>query len=222
MKHAYWRVRFIIRQWYSFACKMAENFTTSSEPAKQKRVRGRPRKHPREEDLEVRVEGKELALRTTRKDYRSEASEVIFSLSVPNQLLFQWHASDGPWTEGLYIPLLNSSIEGCSDTVRLQPGDRQSSLSCWLFEKPGFHCHLRKEEAIIGEIRSRSCLSWQHSVTTAFTGGGWQPSHRTGWYTCIHLCYLLLYIVMSITAPQAESSDWSAGDNYIPSSKYQV
>ena len=64
--------------------QMAENSTASNvdEPAKQKRARGRPRKHPREEDLEVRVEGKELALWTTRKDYRAEADEVIFSLSV--------------------------------------------------------------------------------------------------------------------------------------------
>jgi len=33
-------------------------------------------------DLQVRVEGKELALRTTRKDYQAEANDVIFSLSV--------------------------------------------------------------------------------------------------------------------------------------------
>ena len=88
MKHVYWLVRFLFRQWYSFACKVAENFTASHEPAKQKRVRGQPRKHPREEDLKVRVEGKELALQTTRKDYKAEASEVIFSLSMPNQPCF--------------------------------------------------------------------------------------------------------------------------------------
>ena len=51
---------------------MAESSTTSSEPAKQKRTRGRPRKQQRgEEDLEVRVEGKELAIRTTRKDLQA-------------------------------------------------------------------------------------------------------------------------------------------------------
>ena len=83
MEHTYWRDRFLFRQWYSFACKMAESSTTSSEPAKQKRTRGRPRKQQREEeDLEVRVEGKELALRTTRKDL--QADEALFSLSVPN------------------------------------------------------------------------------------------------------------------------------------------
>ena len=61
---------------------MAKSSTTSSEPAKQKRTRGRPRKQRGEEDLEVRVEGKELALRTTRKDL--QADEALFSLSVPN------------------------------------------------------------------------------------------------------------------------------------------
>ena len=56
--------------------------------AKQKRARGQPRKHAREDDdLEVKVEGKELALRTTKKDL--QADEAIFSLSVPNQLLYQ-------------------------------------------------------------------------------------------------------------------------------------
>ena len=39
----------------------------------------------------MRVEGKELALRTTRKDYQAEANDMIFSLSVPNQLLYQCH-----------------------------------------------------------------------------------------------------------------------------------
>lgn len=43
----------------------------------------------------MRVEEKELALPTTRKDYRAEANEVIFSLSVPNQRLVSV-ASDGP------------------------------------------------------------------------------------------------------------------------------
>ena len=62
---------------------------SSSESAKQKRSRGRPRKRASlEGDLKVRVEGKELAL---RKDYQAEANDVIFSLSVPNQLLYQWH-----------------------------------------------------------------------------------------------------------------------------------
>jgi len=43
---------------------------SSSESEKQKRSRGRPRKRASlEGDLKVRVEGKELALRTTRKDY---------------------------------------------------------------------------------------------------------------------------------------------------------
>ena len=84
---SYWHDRFLFRQWFSFACKMAQSSTTFSEPAKQKRARGRPRKHAREDDdLEVKVEGKELALRNTRKDL--QADEPIFSLSVPNQLLF--------------------------------------------------------------------------------------------------------------------------------------
>ena len=103
---------------------MAESFTASNEPAKQKRVRGRPHKHPREEDLEVRVEGKELALRNTRKDYRTEASEVIFSLSVPNQLLFQWHRMVHEPRD--YIPLLNSSI--ADKAVAIQSDDSAGGL----------------------------------------------------------------------------------------------
>ena len=128
MKHAYWRVRFLFRQWYSFAYKMAESFTASNEPAKQKRVRGRPRKHPREEDLEVRVEGKELALRTTRKDCRAEASEVIFSLSVPNQLLFQWHRMVHQPRD--YIPLLNSSIADMAVAIRSDCSQVADNLAC--------------------------------------------------------------------------------------------
>ena len=86
---------------------MAESSTTSSEPPKQKRARGRPRKHAREDDdLEVKVEGKELALRNTRKDL--QADEPIFSLSVPNQLLFQWRQIARKPKD--YIPLLNDSI----------------------------------------------------------------------------------------------------------------
>ena len=94
---------------------MAESSTTSSEPAKQKRARGRPRKHPRgEDDLEVKVEGKELALRTTRKDL--QADEAIFSLSVPNQLLFQWHRIAQKPRD--YIPLLNDSIVDKAVAIR--------------------------------------------------------------------------------------------------------
>ena len=56
---------------------MAESSTTSSEPAKQKRTRGRPRKHPGEEDyLEVKVEGKQLALRTTRNDCKLQLTSL--------------------------------------------------------------------------------------------------------------------------------------------------
>ena len=74
---------------------------------KQKRARGRPRKHPREDDdLKVKVEEKELALRTTRKDL--QADKAIFSLSVPNQLLFQWHRIAQKPRD--YIPLPNDSI----------------------------------------------------------------------------------------------------------------
>ena len=81
---------------YVIVCKMAESSTASNvdEPASREG-------HEfdliniREEDLEVRVEGKELALRTTRKSYRAEANEVIFSLSVSNQLLFKWDII--PW-----------------------------------------------------------------------------------------------------------------------------
>ena len=130
MKHAYWRVRFHFRQWHSFACKMAKSSTASSvnEPAKQKRARGRPHKHPREEDLEVRVEGKELALRTTRKDYRAEANEVIFSLSVPNQLLFQWHRMVHEPRD--YIPLLNSSIADKAVAMRFDCSQVAENLAC--------------------------------------------------------------------------------------------
>ena len=80
----------------------------SSEPAcKAETARGQPRKHPREdEDLEVKVEGKELALRTTKKDL--QADEAIFSLSVPNQLLYQ--IAQKPRD---YIPLLNDEWTRC-------------------------------------------------------------------------------------------------------------
>lgn len=116
MEHTYWRDRFLFRQWYSFACKMAESSTTSSEPAKQKRTRGRPRKQQRgEEDLEVRVEGKELAIRTTRKDL--QADEALFSLSVPNRLLFEWHRIAQKPKD--YIPLLNARI--VDKVVAIQP-----------------------------------------------------------------------------------------------------
>ena len=128
MKHAYWRVRVLFRQWYSFVRKMAENFTACNEPAKQKRVRGRPRKHPQEEDLEVRVEGKELALRTTRKDFIAEASEVIFSLSVPNLLLFQWHRMVHEPRD--YIPLLNSSIADKAVAIQSDCSQVADNLAC--------------------------------------------------------------------------------------------
>ena len=79
---------------------------SSSESAKQKRSRGRPHKRASlEGDLKVREEGKELALRTTRKDYQSEANDVISSLSVPNQLLYQWHRMVQKPRD--YIPLVN-------------------------------------------------------------------------------------------------------------------
>ena len=72
----------------------------------------------------MRVEGKELALRTTRKDYRAEASEVIFSLSVPNQLLFQWHRMVHEPRD--YILLLNSSI--ADKAVAIQSDDSAGGL----------------------------------------------------------------------------------------------
>ena len=127
MEHTYWRDRFLFRQWYSFACKMAESSTTSSEPAKQKRTRGRPRKQQRgEEDLEVRVEGKELAIRTTRKDL--QADEALFSLSVPNRLLFEWHRIAQKPKD--YIPLLNARI--VDKVVAIQPDCCQvaDNLAC--------------------------------------------------------------------------------------------
>ena len=45
-------------------------------------------KHPRE-NIEVAVKWEEWAFRTTRKVF--QADDVIFSLSVLNQLLFGWH-----------------------------------------------------------------------------------------------------------------------------------
>ena len=69
------------------------------------------------------VEGKELALRTTRKDY--QANNVIFSLSVPNQLLFQWHRMVQKPRD--YILLLNSSIVDQAVADCLQVAD---NLAC--------------------------------------------------------------------------------------------
>ena len=107
---------------------MAEScvVSTSSESAKQKRSRGRPRKHAREGDLKVMVEGKELALRTTRKDY--QANNVIFSLSVPNQLLFQWHRMVQKPRD--YIPLLNSSIVDQAVAIQTDCLQVADNLAC--------------------------------------------------------------------------------------------
>jgi len=112
--------------------QMNESFSDS---AKQKRSQGRPqlllsmRKHASlQGDLQVRVEEKELALRTARKNYQAEANDVIFSLSVPNQLLYQWHRMVQKPRD--YIPLLNSNITDQAVAIRTDCCQIAHNLAC--------------------------------------------------------------------------------------------
>ena len=72
-----------------------------------KRSRGRPRKQaPKSENREVSIEGKEVALKTTRLEFKRET--VVFSLCVPNGLLLEWQQQAKH--PGDYILLLNKKV----------------------------------------------------------------------------------------------------------------
>lgn len=71
----------------------------------------------------MRVEGKELALLTTER-----ISELIFSLGLPNQLLFQWHRLVHKPRD--YIPLLNSSIADKAVAIRSDFSQVGDDLAC--------------------------------------------------------------------------------------------
>ena len=102
---------------------MAEQSTTScSEPstaakAAPKGSRGRPRKQPAEQldDLEVSVEGKDVVLQSTRCDYRGP--DVLFSLSIPNRLLFDLYKR-GCGSPRDYISLLNGKVTDHSVAIQ--------------------------------------------------------------------------------------------------------
>ena len=52
-------------------------------------IKRRPRKQaPKSENQEVSIEEKEVALKTTRLDFKRET--VVLSLCVPNRLLLEW------------------------------------------------------------------------------------------------------------------------------------
>ena len=82
--------------------------TLSSANAKvSKRSRGRPRKQaPTNENLEVSIEGKEIALKSTRNDLIQ--GTVLLSLCVPNRLLFEWQQQATQPRD--YITLLNKKV----------------------------------------------------------------------------------------------------------------
>ena len=72
------------------SCAPSESAETSPEVAKKL---GHPSKVLLDEDeiLVVTVEGKQDVLLTTRDDYKWNVDEVLFSLRVPNQLLYEWY-----------------------------------------------------------------------------------------------------------------------------------
>ena len=54
----------------------------------------------------VTVEGKQNVLLTTRNDLK-QCNEVLFSLRIPNRLLYEWYKV---FNRMHYLPLLNASI----------------------------------------------------------------------------------------------------------------
>ena len=83
---------------------------SSNSSPKVARKPGRPSKVLLGEDepLVVTVEGKQDVLLTTRDDLKHCADEVLFSLRVPNQLLYEWYGDVSNRMD--YLSLLNSSI----------------------------------------------------------------------------------------------------------------
>ena len=69
---------------------------------------GRPSKADEREPLVVTVEGKQDVLLTTRDDLK-QCNDVLFSLRVPNRLLYEWHRKVSNRMN--YLPLLNGSID---------------------------------------------------------------------------------------------------------------
>ena len=68
---------------------------------------GRPSKVDEREPLVVTVEGKQDVLLTTRDDLK-QCNEVLFSLRIPNRLLYEWYKK--VFNRMDYLPLLNASI----------------------------------------------------------------------------------------------------------------
>ena len=66
----------------------------------------RPSKVDEREPLVVTVEGKQDVLLTTRDDLK-QCNEVLFSLRIPNRLLYEWYKV---FNRMDYLPLLNASI----------------------------------------------------------------------------------------------------------------
>lgn len=90
------------------SCAPAESAKGGSSP-KVARKPGRPSKALLDEGetLVVTVEGKQDVLLTTRDDLKQNMDEVLFSLRVPNQLLYKWYKKVSNRMD--YLLLLNAS-----------------------------------------------------------------------------------------------------------------
>lgn len=54
------------------------------------------------------IEGKQDVLLTTRDEFKHDENVVLFSLRIPNKLLYEWHGKVSDLMD--YLPLLNASI----------------------------------------------------------------------------------------------------------------
>ena len=84
------------------SCAPAES--AASSPAVVRKP-GHPSKADKREPLVVTVEGKQDVL-TTRDDLK-QCNKVLFSLRIPNGLLYEWYKV---FNRMDYLPLLNASI----------------------------------------------------------------------------------------------------------------
>ena len=87
---------------------------------------------PSKASLVVTVEQKQDVLLTTRDDLKQNVDEVLFSLRVPNQLLYQWYRKVSNKMD--YLPLLNASIV---DAWVVAVGSDSEGLSQELYRRPG-------------------------------------------------------------------------------------
>lgn len=83
------------------------------------------------EPLVVTVEGKQDVLLTTRDDLK-QCNEVLFSLHVPNRLLYEWYRK--VFNRMDYLPLLNASIVDGVVAV----SDDSEELSQKLYRRAGW------------------------------------------------------------------------------------